>query len=83
MAVANKYLIPVWTFSRGKNLGCGGPAPIVRGSLALDLHRMNKIIEINEKLAYAVVEPGVTFGDVYNYCSEHKLKIWPSTPSLG
>ncbi|KAI1335671.1 glycolate oxidase [Xylariaceae sp. FL0016] len=83
LKVANDYIIPVWTFSRGKNLGYGGPAPIVPGSLALDLHRMDKIIEVNEKLAFAVVEPGVTFGDLYKYCESRKLKLWPSTPSLG
>lgn len=49
----------------------------------MDMHRMNKILEVNEKFAYAVVEPGVTFGDLYTYCAEHKLKVWPSTASLG
>lgn len=44
---------------------------------------MNKIIEVNEKFSYAVVEPGVTFGDLYTYCFERKLKVWPSTASLG
>jgi FAD/FMN-containing dehydrogenase len=51
--------------------------------MALDLHRMNKIIEVNEKFSYAVVEPGVTFGDLYTYCATNKLKVWPSTASLG
>lgn len=83
LKVANKYLIPVWTFSAGKNLGYGGPAPVVSGSVALDLHRMNKIIEVNDKLSYAVVEPGVTFAQLYSYCAKRKLKVWPSTPSLG
>ena len=61
----------------------GGPAPVVNGSIALDLHRMNKIIEVSADFAYAVVEPGVTFTDLYDYCKEHKLAVWPSTPSLG
>ncbi|KAL1620868.1 hypothetical protein SLS54_005798 [Diplodia seriata] len=61
----------------------GGPAPRLNGSLSLDLHRMNKIIEVNERFAYAVVEPGVTFADLYEHCAKHKLKVWPSTPSLG
>ena len=61
----------------------GGPAPRVNGSVALDLHRMNKIIEVNDQFAYAVVEPGVTFTDLYNYCVSHELKVWPSTASLG
>ncbi|KAI2620503.1 putative vanilly-alcohol oxidase [Hypoxylon sp. NC1633] len=83
LKVVNEYKIPVWTFSRGKNFGYGGPAPRVSGCVALDLHRMNKILEVNEKLSYAVVEPGVTFGDLYEYCAKHKLKVWPSTASLG
>ncbi|RYP80447.1 hypothetical protein DL769_002474 [Monosporascus sp. CRB-8-3] len=83
LKVANKYIIPVWTISRGKNLGYGGPAPKARGSVVLDLHRMNKVLEVSEKFAYAVVEPGVTFGDLYTYCAENKLKVWPSTASLG
>lgn len=106
LKVASKFGIPLWTFSRGKNLGqvllkrcypkalssklfansCvryGGPAPKVAGSVAVDLHRMNKIIEVNEKFSYAVVEPGVTFTDLYDYCVEHNLAVWPSVPSLG
>ncbi|KAJ9132446.1 Vanillyl-alcohol oxidase [Pleurostoma richardsiae] len=81
--IANKYGIPVWTFSRGKNLGYGGPAPRVSGSVALDLHRMNRILEVNDEFSYAVVEPGVSFAELYNYCVEHKKRVWPSTASIG
>lgn len=99
LKVSNEFNIPVWTFSRGKNLGyitseCatihganpyryGGPAPRVNGSIALDLHRLNKIIEVSADYAYAVVEPGVTFTDLYDYCVKNELKVWPSVPSLG
>ncbi|RYC64660.1 hypothetical protein CHU98_g1562 [Xylaria longipes] len=83
LKVANEYKIAVWTFSRGKNLGYGGPAPRIPGCIALDLHRMNKILEVNEKFGYIVVEPGVTFGDLYTFCAEKKLKLWPSVASLG
>jgi FAD/FMN-containing dehydrogenase len=44
---------------------------------------MNRIIEVNEGFSYAVVEPGVTFTDLYNYCVDKKLSLWPSVPSLG
>ncbi|ROW06858.1 hypothetical protein VMCG_04057 [Cytospora schulzeri] len=83
LKVVNQYKIPTWTVSRGKNLGYGGPAPVVNGSIVMDLHRMNQVLEVNEKFAYAVVEPGVTFGDLYAYCVKNKLKVWPSTASLG
>jgi len=66
-----------------RSIRYGGPAPRVSGSLALDLHRMDKILEVDDKLGYAVVEPGVTFGDLYTFCSSRKLKVWPSTASLG
>lgn len=49
----------------------------------MDLSRMNKVLEVNEKFSYAVVEPGVTFADLYAYCVKNKLKVWPSTASLG
>ncbi|KAK9784465.1 putative FAD-binding PCMH-type domain-containing protein [Seiridium cardinale] len=83
LLIANKYKIPLWKFSKGKNLGYGGPAPVVSGSIALDLYRMNKIIEVNDELHYAVVEPGVSFCDLYDYCEANRLKVWPSVPSLG
>ncbi|KAF5586538.1 Vanillyl-alcohol oxidase [Fusarium pseudoanthophilum] len=81
--VANKFNIPLWTFSRGKNLGYGGPAPRINGSVALDLHRMNRILEVNDEYSYCVVEPGVSWKQLIDYCAEHKKKVWPSTPSLS
>jgi 4-cresol dehydrogenase (hydroxylating) len=44
---------------------------------------MNRILEVNEKYAYALVEPGVTFFDLYNYIQKHKLKLWIDVPDLG
>ena len=61
----------------------GGSSPVVRGSVVLDLHRMKKIIEINEEYAYAIVEPGVTFFDLYEEVRKTGLNLWPSVPSLG
>ncbi|KAF9890398.1 hypothetical protein FE257_006066 [Aspergillus nanangensis] len=48
---ANQFRIPLWTVSRGKNLGYGGSSPVVWGSVVLDLHRMKKVVEINEEYA--------------------------------
>lgn len=44
---------------------------------------MNRILEVNDQFSYAVVEPGVTFTDLYQYCASKKLRVWPSVPSLG
>ena len=78
LAVCNKYKIPVWTFSTGKNLGYGTCAPARAGSVLLDLKRMNKIIEVNADLAYAIIEPGVTYQQLYDYLQEHKIPLWLS-----
>ncbi|KAF5621600.1 4-cresol dehydrogenase flavoprotein subunit [Fusarium sp. NRRL 25303] len=83
LKIANQYHVPLWTCSQGKNFGYGGPAPRVSGSMVLSLHRMNRILEVNEKLSYIVVEPGVTFFDVFNYIAENKLDLWVSVPALG
>ena len=44
---ANKYKIPLYAISTGKNLGYGGSAPVHSGSVVLDLKRMNRILEVN------------------------------------
>lgn len=84
--LCNEFEVPLWTFSIGRNLGYGGAAPRVAGSVGLDMGRhMNKVIEVNEEGAYALVEPGVTFFDLYQYLVDNKLddKLWIDTPDLG
>ena len=61
LKVLNKYKIPVYPISTGKNLGYGSAAPVQRGQIVMDLKRMNKIIEVDPDLCTALVEPGVTY----------------------
>ena len=81
--IAGKYKIPLWTISTGKNLAYGGSAPQLSGSVVLDLKRMNRILEVNERNHYALVEPGVSYFDFYRYISERKLKVWIDPPDPG
>lgn len=81
--IANRYRIPVYPISTGKNLGYGGAAPAVAGSVVLDLKRMNRVIEVDERSGYAVVEPGVSYFDLYNHIQEKGLKLWIDCPSPG
>jgi 4-cresol dehydrogenase (hydroxylating) len=81
--IANKHRIPLYTISTGKNLGYGGSAPAYSGSVVLDLKRMNRILEVNEANAYALVEPGVSYFDLYKYIRERKLKVWIDCPDPG
>jgi len=80
---ANKYRIPIYPVSTGKNLGYGGAAPVYSGSVVLDLKRMNRILEVNEENAYALVEPGVSYFDLYRHIQEKGLKLWVDVPDPG
>jgi len=81
--IANKYKIPIYPVSTGKNLGYGGAAPVFSGSVVLDLKRMNRILEVNEESAYALVEPGVSYFDLYRYIQEKGLRLWVDVPDPG
>ena len=83
--IANRYRLPLWTIATGRNLGYGGSAPAYSGSVVVDLKRMNRILEVNDKTHYAVVEPGVSYFDLYRYIQEHKLNVWidPADPGWG
>jgi 4-cresol dehydrogenase (hydroxylating) flavoprotein subunit len=63
--IANRHRVPLWTHGQGRNNGYGGPAPRVKGSVIVSLRRMNRVLEIDEECAYAVVEPGVRWFDLY------------------
>jgi hypothetical protein len=80
---ANRYRIPLYPISTGRNLTYGGSAPTMRGSVVVDLKRMNRIIEVNEANAFALVEPGVSYFDLYHHIQERKLKVWIDCPDPG
>ena len=80
---ANEYKIPIYTISTGKNLGYGGSAPNYSGSVVLDLKRMNRILDISERNASVLVEPGVSYFDLYRHIQEKGLKLWMDCPDPG
>jgi 4-cresol dehydrogenase (hydroxylating) flavoprotein subunit len=81
--IANEYRVPVWPISRGKNNGYGGAAPQVRGALMLSFRNMNKVLEINEELGYAIVEPGVSWFDLYDAIKAGGHKLVASCVDIG
>ncbi|HEX2691084.1 MAG TPA: FAD-binding oxidoreductase [Kofleriaceae bacterium] len=59
---ANAHRVPVFPISTGHNLGLGTRAPVRAGQVVIDLgRRMNRIVELDETLGFAAVEPGVSF----------------------
>jgi 4-cresol dehydrogenase (hydroxylating) len=81
--IANQYRIPLWPVSTGRNLAYGGAAPAMRGTVVLDLKRMKRILEIDEELGYALVEPGVSFFDLHDALAARGDKLWISSPAPG
>ena len=81
--IANVKRIPIYPISTGKNLGYGGAAPVLSGSVVLDLKRMNRILEIDERNAYVVVEPGVSYFDLYRHIQGNGLNLWIDCPDPG
>tara|TARA_A100001391_G_scaffold1033_5_gene1454 strand:- start:11806 stop:13368 length:1563 start_codon:yes stop_codon:yes gene_type:complete len=79
LRVANQYRLPIFPVARGKNLGYGGSAPELAGSVVMDLSRMKKI-EFDAELGTVLLEPGVGFYDLYDYIQQNNLPYWLSTP---
>jgi hypothetical protein len=81
---ANKHKIPIFPISIGRNLGYGGAAPRVRGSVVVDMgKRMNRVIEIDEDSCTCLIEPGVTFFGLYEAVQKKGAKLWVDVPDLG
>lgn len=80
---ANRFGVPLWPVSCGKNLGYGGASPRMPGTVVLDLKRMNRILEVSEEDGYALVEPGVSYFDLYNHIQAKGLKLWLDVPDPG
>jgi len=83
LAIANYFSIPLYTVSTGRNLAYGGSAPAYSGSVVLDLKRMNRVLEVSEEYAYALVEPGVSYFDIYRHLRDKGLKLWIDVPDPG
>ncbi len=69
LALANKKKIPVTP--RGSGTSAVGGALAAKGGILLDLSRMNKILEIDKKNGYVIVEPGVI-------CNQLNLALAPT-----
>jgi 4-cresol dehydrogenase (hydroxylating) flavoprotein subunit len=83
LRVARAYRLPLWPVSTGRNFAYGGAAPRLSGSVVVDLKRMNRVLEVDESLAYALVEPGVTYFDLHAHLRRHGVKLWIDPAAAG
>lgn len=75
LKILNTNKIPVYTISRGKNWGYGSKVPILTDSVLIDLSKLNKILDYNEKLGFVTIEPGVTFQQLFDFLRENNSNL--------
>jgi len=72
-------LIPIVPYISGNNVG--GLTIPEQGGIIVDFgKKMNKILHINENMMYAILEPGVTFGQLKKYLDENYPNLRYSYP---
>jgi 4-cresol dehydrogenase (hydroxylating) len=76
LRLARAFGVAVWPVSRGHNWCYGTTQALTDGALILHLGRMNRILEVNEELAYAVIEPGVSQGQLAEALQRRGGKLW-------
>jgi glycolate oxidase len=77
MALANKEKIPVTV--QGSGTATTGASLPVEGGILLDVHRMDKILEIDKDNFYATVEPGVICNNL-NIALKKDNLMFPPNP---
>jgi 4-cresol dehydrogenase (hydroxylating) len=81
--IAAEERVSLWPVSRGRNYGYGGASPRVDGSVVLDLHRMDRVLQVDDETGSALVEPGVTFLALAEHLRSTGSRLVPSVPDIG
>jgi FAD/FMN-containing dehydrogenase len=76
--LANREKVPL--VPKGSGLALTGLVIPQRGGIVLDMKRMDKIVEVNEKARYVIVEAGVTHGILKSYLQKHHPDLRHSLP---
>lgn len=67
---------PVWPVSTGKNWGYGEKSAVYEAGVTMVLERMTRILHVDEQLAYAVIEPGVTYKQLNDHLKQTGSRLW-------
>lgn len=76
LRIANRFKTPVYPISSGKNWGYGSAVPVEIGCVIMDLSRLNRIVDFNERLGYVTLEPGVTQGQLFRFLKDRGSRLW-------
>jgi len=81
--IAAQFGVPLYPISRGKNWGYGDARPPGPPQVIVDLGRMDRIVEVNDELAYVVIEPGVTQGALSEHLAARHPHLWADCTGAG
>jgi len=76
--LANREKIPIVPMGGGLTLS--GLTIPVKGGIVMDMKRMNKIIKVDALSRYALIEAGVTTGQLKSYLEKHHPDLENSMP---
>ncbi|MGA2517458.1 MAG: FAD-binding oxidoreductase [Thermodesulfobacteriota bacterium] len=76
--LANRERIPI--VPMGNGMALTGLVIPLKGGIVMDMKRMNKILEVNEKARYVVVEGGTSQGVLKAYLQDHYPRLRHSLP---
>lgn len=83
LKLANAQNLPVFPISKGKNWGYGSAQGTQKGQIIIDLSKMNNIVEVNEDLAIARIQPGVTQQELSEYLTTTGSKLQADVTGAG
>lgn len=73
--LAGEEGVPLWPVSGGRNWGYGTRTPGLAGAIVMVLRRMNRILEVDPELAYAVLEPGVSYLQLHEHLQAQGIQL--------
>ena len=81
--IAAAHRLAVYPLSTGKNWGYGDACAVGAAQVILDLSRMNRIVQVDAELAYAVIEPGVTQRQLSDFLRDNGYPLWADCTGAG
>ena len=81
--IAAARRIALYPISTGRNWGYGDACAAGPGQVIVDLSGMNRIREVDARLAYVVIEPGVTQQQLSQYLLSEDLPLWMDSTGAG
>jgi 4-cresol dehydrogenase (hydroxylating) len=81
--IASAHRIALYPVSTGKNWGYGDACAVTGGQVLVELSRMNRVLQVDAELGYAVIEPGVTQQQLSDLLRDRGTHLWADCTGAG